>query len=271
MVLSLLVIEYFLNITLKKILFAVPHSSHYTLTSHNDHLFWLPSDRNAIEATSIPCMLFSPIQEAQFFLIWCHGNGEDISTRYKQHVIVSQELQAHILVFEYPSYGLSKGKISSLSEALVDAHAQRAYSFVRDKIQWPTDRIIIYGHSLGSGPASHIASTQSVGGLILQSPYMSIISFWDNNKAMQRITCPTLFIHGQLDTVIPFNHSQILFNSLNHTNKKEFVMLANDDHSSISVPVILMHTKAFLNKYIQQITKPMPAVKLNQFLENLKH
>ncbi|CAF4587130.1 unnamed protein product [Rotaria sp. Silwood2] len=225
-------------------------------------------------------MLYSPEQEARFFLIWCHGTAEDIGTRHMTFVTLSRQLQTHILVFEYPSYGLSNGVVSSPSEASINDRAQRVYLFICHTIKWPTDRIIIYGHSLGSGPACHLASTQSVGGLILQSPYTSIknlvreavgsysnllwVSYWDNNEAMQHITCPTLFIHGQRDGLIRFEHSQILFNLFNHTNQKELVLLPNDDHNSISITVILMHTKAFLNKYFQSITEPMPEVNINQ-------
>ncbi|CAF4730715.1 unnamed protein product, partial [Rotaria sp. Silwood2] len=157
-----------------KILFSIPNPPHYTLTSHKDYLLWLPFDRNSTQETAIPCMLYSPEQEARFFLIWCHGTAEDIGTRHMTFVTLSRQLQTHILVFEYPSYGLSNGVVSSPSEASINDRAQRVYLFICHTIKWPTDRIIIYGHSLGSGPACHLASTQSVGGLILQSPYTSI-------------------------------------------------------------------------------------------------
>ncbi|CAF1285718.1 unnamed protein product [Rotaria sp. Silwood1] len=222
------------NALLGRILFPAPNPPQYTLTSHEEHLFWLPSDSSS---TPIPCLLYSPPREAKLFIIWCHGNACDIGSMYMTLAALSRRLQAHALIFEYPSYGLLKGLTSLPSETSINNHAQHAYLFVRDKLKWPTDRIIIYGHSIGSGAACHIAATQPVGGLILQSPYTSInnlvnekigmlsnlvySSFWDNHETMKHIKCPTLLIHGQLDTLIPSQHSQILFDSINHRNNKK--------------------------------------------------
>jgi len=227
-------------------------------------------------------MLYSPSRETNFFIIWCHGNGCDIGSMDMTLTALSRRLHAHALIFEYPSYGLLNGITSSPNQASINNHAERAYSFVRDTLRWPTDRIIIYGHSIGSGAACHLASTQQVGALILQSPYTSISnlvqeklgmlssmvrsSFWDNYEAMKRITCPILFIHGQRDNLIPSQHSQILFNSLNHINNKQLVILQNDDHNSISDPMILMHVEPFLNQHFQAPTEPMPRIEIDPAL-----
>jgi hypothetical protein len=105
------------------------------------------------------------------------------------------------------------------SEETINNHAERAYSFVRDTLQWAIDRILIYGYSLGSGPACYIASTKLVGGLMLQSAFTSLQNLieekigilfmlinnpgFDNLQAMNRIQCPTLVIH----VLIPFHRS----------------------------------------------------------------
>jgi pimeloyl-ACP methyl ester carboxylesterase len=272
---------------LEKFLFPAPNPPDYTLTSHGKHLFWLPSDRYSIETSSIPCMLYSPLREARFFIIWCHGNACDIGTMNMTFKAISQRLQAHVLIFEYPSYGLLNKITSPPTEVSINNHAQCAYSFVRDKFKWPTNRIIIYGHSIGSGAACHLASTQPVGGLILQSPFISInnliqekigilsrlinSSFWDNYQAMKYITCPILFIHGQRDKLIPSHHSQTLFYSFNYTNNKELKLLPNDDHNSISDTIILMHAEAFINKYFRPITVSRRRVKTVSVLRQPPH
>ncbi|CAF2530152.1 unnamed protein product [Rotaria sp. Silwood2] len=267
---------------LEKFLFPAPNPSHYTLTSHAEHLFWLPPDSNSRKTSPIPCMLYSPPREAQFFIIWCHGNGCDIGSMDKTLTALSRRVRAHILIFEYPAYGVLKGITSSPSQASINNHAQCAYSFIRHTLKWPTDRIIIYGHSIGSGAACHVASTQPVGALILQSAYTSIRnlvrekigilsnvvmgSFWDNYEAIQSITCPILFIHGQRDTLIPSQHSQILFDSLNLIDKQKLVLLPNDDHNSISDSTILMHVESFLNQHFQPATEPFPRVEIDPIL-----
>lgn len=85
--------------------------------------------------------------------------------------------------------------------------------------------ILIFGRSMGSGPAVHISSHFNPGALILMSPYTSIkdvvknkvgfLSFlvaehFDNLKYMSEVKCPTFIVHGQKDTLIPYCHSQQL-------------------------------------------------------------
>jgi fermentation-respiration switch protein FrsA (DUF1100 family) len=77
---------------------------------------------------------------------------------------------------------------------------------------------------MGSGPASYLASTYRPGALILMSPYTSIrnvvksklgwllsqmvAEHFDNLKAMVNVQCPTFIVHGQRDSLIPYEHSQ---------------------------------------------------------------
>jgi hypothetical protein len=198
---------------------------------------------------------------------------------------LSRRLHAHTLIFEYPTYGLLKGITSSASEETINHYAQCAYSFVRNRFQWPIDRIIIYGHSIGTGAACHLASTQPIGALILQSPYTSMSNLvrekigwlsnaisspsWNNYEAIKHIECPILFIHGQRDLLIPSHHSQTLFNSLNNNQKKQIAILPGDDHNSISDPMILMNVQPFLSQYFQEPTEPMPRVEIDPALRDV--
>ncbi|UJR13149.1 hypothetical protein I4U23_000173 [Adineta vaga] len=267
---------------LEKILFPAPSPSHYTLASHKEHLLWLPSDKYSTETPAIPCMLYSPTREARAFIIWCHGNGCDIGSMDRTFTALSCRLQAHVLAFEYPSYGLLKGITSTPSATSINNHAQCAYSFVRDTLKWPTNRIVIYGHSIGSGAACYLSATQPIGGLILQSPFTSISnlirekvgflsnvissSFWNNYQAMQDISCPILFIHGQRDNLIPSQHSETLYDSFKDKDNKTIVLLPNDDHNSISDSILLMNVEPFIDKYFEPTTKPMPEIRIDPIL-----
>ncbi|CAF1379734.1 unnamed protein product [Rotaria sordida] len=220
---------------------------------------------------------YSPIREANFFIIWCHGKGDDIGSIGMAMNALSQRIQAHVMAFEYPSYGLCKGPIDPTEET-INNHAERAYLFARDIFRWPPNRILVYGHSMGSGPACHLAATKVVGGLILKSPYKSLSNLiqekiwifskllsspnWNNLEAMKHIRCPILIIHGQRDSMIPFYHSQTLYNSLNHNEKKRLVSLPNDDHSSIPDSIFYMHVELFVREYFPSTTEPMPQVEI---------
>lgn len=269
-----------IDMVLERFLFPVPNPPHYSETSHMGLFFWLRPEQDSDEILDIPCMLYSPSKEAQRFIIWCHGNGCDIGSMHMTLTSISRRLQAQVLIFEYPSYGLLN-KMPSPNKETINRHAERAYSYVCHTKKWPKNRIIIYEHSIGSGTACYLASTFEVGGLILQSPFTTIssiiqdkicflsnfinMSFWDNQKAMERISCPTLFIHGKLDNLIKPKHSQTLYDSLNYS-KKKIVILPHDDHNSISDPVLLIILEPFLNEHFPLNTAAMPQVSTDSAL-----
>lgn len=82
--------------------------------------------------------------------------------------------------------------------------------------------VVICGRSIGSGPAVYLSSNRKPGALILISPFKSIqetaasivgvfkfliADRFKNYDLMSKVTCPTLFIHGQNDNLISFQHS----------------------------------------------------------------
>jgi fermentation-respiration switch protein FrsA (DUF1100 family) len=88
----------------------------------------------------------------------------------------------------------------------------------------PAD-IIIFGRSIGSGPATYLASTKQVGALILMSAYTSIRNIvrdyigvfgsligerFPNHERIKQVKCPVLFIHGIKDKLISYKHSEKL-------------------------------------------------------------
>jgi abhydrolase domain-containing protein 17 len=262
---------------LSKILFPAPNPPNYSLTTHQNNLLWLPAGEASISVTPIPCMIYSPKDEALFFLIWCHGNACDIGSIDETLRTLSRVLKAHVMAFEYPSYGLCTDA-GDPNEQTINNHADRVYAFVNERLQWPTDLILIYGHSIGSGAACHIASTKAIGGLILQSPYTSIKNlirekisvlsyffecpYWNNSEAMHHIQCPVLFMHGECDNLIPCKHSQDLYNALSHDHRKRLVILPDDDHNTISNPVILIHLRQFIREHLPLPTMPLPRIEI---------
>ncbi|CAF1264459.1 unnamed protein product [Adineta ricciae] len=260
---------------LRHILFPAPYPPFPISDSDKDKVFWLPNNTNS---SPVPCILFSPEGPAKYFFIWCHGNGGDMGSMSYTVKTISHELKAHALMFEYPAYGLLSGSRVAPSQESINDHAERAYLFVRDTLKWPTDRIILYGHSIGSGPACHLASREPVGALILQSPYTSIrklienkvhwvpdwmnIPFWNNEETMERVTCPVLFMHGQRDRLVPSEQSQTLHDGLKH-EKRKLEWSPDDDHNSISDSFISQKVKDFLDHYFKDPTEPLPDVRID--------
>jgi uncharacterized protein len=109
--------------------------------------------------------------------------------------------------------------------------------------------IIIYGRSIGTGVAVDLASKENVGGLILEAPYTSLpdladeklpflfpslyIKFrFDNMKKIEKVHCPVIFVHGDVDTIIPHSHTQSLYEKF--TGKKKLILITGGSHNDLN-------------------------------------
>ena len=108
--------------------------------------------------------------------------------------------------------------------------AERVYEFLVTRLKVDPREIIVFGRSIGSGPASHLASKKTIGALVLMSAFTSIKSAtkdiagtwakflikerFDNLKAISQVSCPTFFVHGQCDNLVPYHHSKLLQGNL---------------------------------------------------------
>eukprot|EP00920_Eleutheroschizon_duboscqi_P013861 GHVT01032465.1.p1 GENE.GHVT01032465.1~~GHVT01032465.1.p1 ORF type:complete len:952 (+),score=141.22 GHVT01032465.1:804-3659(+) len=61
------------------------------------------------------------------------------------------------------------------SEEHVNDDVTCAYLFLRSRLKIPAESIIVYGRSLGTGPACYLASQEPLAGVILQSGFTSLI------------------------------------------------------------------------------------------------
>lgn len=139
----------------------------------------------------------------------------------------------HVLAVEYPGYGLYKGDPSE-EKILEDAEA--VYEYLTQEMNLNPKNIIVFGRSIGSGPATWLASKREVGILVLMSAFTSIrgvvrdlagklIQYFvkerfNNLENIAKVKCPTFLVHGLKDTLIPYKHSQDLYSKLFTNNKK---------------------------------------------------
>jgi fermentation-respiration switch protein FrsA (DUF1100 family) len=87
-------------------------------------------------------------------------------------------------------------------------------------------QIILFGRSIGTGPATLVASLRKPCALILMSPFRSVrdvvadfmgqrtslavADCFNNEERMHSVTCPLFVVHGQRDQLINFKHSAAL-------------------------------------------------------------
>jgi fermentation-respiration switch protein FrsA (DUF1100 family) len=129
----------------------------------------------------------------------------------------------HIIAVEYPGYGVYTG---SPSASAITTDATCVFDFVTDVLGVNSRDIILFGRSIGSGPATYLAANKQPGVLLLMSAYTNIRAVvrtiagrlaqyfvadrFRNIDLMPLVTCPTFLIHGQQDRLIPYTLSQEL-------------------------------------------------------------
>ena len=175
-------------------------------------------------------------------LLWFYGNGENIAAIWPI-IRDFRPQEAAVLVLDYPGYGASEGKAT---EAGIYEAADLAYEELRRRPDVDPKRIYVYGRSLGSAAATHLASTREVAGLILESPFTSAKGMaarhyrfvprvlvrlsLDNIGRMPGIHCPTLIFHGTADMLAPMRMGQDVAAAAGG-GPVEFVMIEGAGHN----------------------------------------
>jgi fermentation-respiration switch protein FrsA (DUF1100 family) len=158
---------------------------------------------------------YAPAPPGRPTLLYFHGNAGGLSGRAYRFQRY-QDAGFGIMMLSYRGYSGSDG---SPSEAANYADARLAYDSLLARGLKPQD-IFLYGESLGSGVATHLASQVLVAGVILDSPFTSIPDVgaeqypflpvrwlmtdrYDSASRIARINAPLLILHGARDRVVP--------------------------------------------------------------------
>jgi len=168
---------------------------------------------------------YIPAGESEFTVLFCHGNGGNVSHRLDS-LDCFQQIGLSCLIFDYRGYGRSAGKPSERGTYL-DARA--AYEWLTNTRGVSPDRIIIFGRSLGGSIAAHLAGRVACGAMVLESaftsyagmgrrfyPYMPVRWFarfrYKTDDYIRNIACPILVIHSRADETVPFDFGVELYN-----------------------------------------------------------
>ncbi len=207
---------------------------------------------------------FVPVENSRGVILFCHGNGGNISHRLES-IQIFYNLGLSTFIFDYRGYGQSEGKITEQGTYL-DAEAAWHYLVQKQKV-YPKE-IIIFGRSLGGSIAAWLAQAHTPKALIIESAFTSIqdiaselypylpvrlISrfYYDCMNYLRQVNCPILIVHSRDDETIPFNHGQRLFKTANEP--KEFLEIAGT-HNEGFITTAKHYEKdlgSFISKHVE--------------------
>ena len=195
----------------------------------SDRMMFLPPD-SSYRAGQLPIVmvptaggsiatLHLPNPRAAITVLYSHGNAEDLG-----HLAPwLEELRRAgfaVLAFDYRGYGQSTGGPASAAGATSDMEA--VYHHAVNTLKIPPSRLVLYGRSVGSGPATDLAARVPIGGLVLESAFVSafrvltrvsLLPFdrFHNLRHIRQVHTPVLVVHGTDDEVIPVSHGRRLY------------------------------------------------------------
>lgn len=176
-------------------------------------------------------------------VLYFHGNRDNIN-RYAKYAVNFTKHGYEVWIGDYPEYGKSTGKFT---EGNVYRQAAEIYRLANTKFD--SNKIIVYGKSLGSGIASWLASKYACRYVILETPYYSMLELltryapiypapvlshfkFPAGDYLKQVNAPVIIFHGSKDKVIPHSHALKLKEVLKEED--EFVTIAEAAHNNLN-------------------------------------
>jgi uncharacterized protein len=193
-------------------------------------------------------------------VIYFHGNAETIANRVDRHRALIAT-GAGLLAVSYRGYMGSTGTPTEVG-LLHDADA--AYRFAASRN--PAERIVLWGHSLGSGVAVALAATRPVGKLVLEAPFTSTVDvarrmfplvpvrrlMHDQFRSDERIgavTTSILILHGARDLVVPIALGERLYRLA--SEPKRFVRYPQGGHDDLDDYGAGIEARSFIGEEVR--------------------
>jgi fermentation-respiration switch protein FrsA (DUF1100 family) len=173
-------------------------------------------------------------------ILYYKGNADSFSSEHVRFEAFAADGYG-FLAFDYRGFPASPGTITE-QHILDDALA--AYDWLKPK-GFP---IVIWGRSLGSGPATYVASKRGPEALLLETPFLSAVQvafdrypympvFWlmldqfPVNQWIRAVKAPVYIAHGTADRTIPVHNARDLYALV--PNKYGLWIVPGADHGDL--------------------------------------
>jgi uncharacterized protein len=207
-----------------------------------------------------------------FWVLQLHGNADSAFAAGQVGRCESLRRSGfNVLAIDYRGFGLTPG---NASEQGIYEDAEAAYQALLAR-GVPPNRIILLGHSLGSGPAVLLATQHKVAALVLfgaftsipdaaagRYPYLPVrlvvsVQF-DSLARIGAVHLPVVIAHSREDTLIPYSHALTLFAAANEPKHLITFDLPTDDGFGGHVAALFEHVDV-LRSALAELIPGLPA------------
>ncbi|HEY4132951.1 MAG TPA: alpha/beta hydrolase [Gemmatimonadaceae bacterium] len=186
---------------------------------------------------------------ASTVLLAFHGNADLARWFVPWAKRVLRETGACVVLPEYRGYD---GLTPSPTYATSAYDARAAYDYVRNALGASPERVVFFGHSLGTAIATELASVAAPRALVLQAPFSTaramgarmflpgLTAFWrfvsrvhfDTLERVRTLNVPVWVSHGDKDLVIPVRMGREVFSAA--AVKGELLIVPGAGHNDVA-------------------------------------
>jgi len=189
-------------------------------------------------------------------LIFFHGNAGSLENRIHK-LNHFRDMNINFLIIAWRGFSGNNGNPSE----------QGLYEDGKSAIDWLIKKgvseknLILYGESLGTGVATHLAQNKNFAGVILETPFTSMIDAakkfypyipvklllkdkFENYKKIKNINLPILIMHGEVDQLVPFSMGKKIYEIANEPKYSYFTKY--DNHMMEYEENLVLALKSFI-------------------------
>ena len=167
-------------------------------------------------------------------ILFLHGNAGSLENRIHK-INHFKDMDINFLIVAWRGFSGNKGQPTEIG----------LYEDAKSAIRWLKgkgiieENIIIYGESLGTGIAIEVAQNKKFAGIILESPFTSMIDAgknkypflpvefllkdkYESKKKIKNIKSPILIMHGKVDNIVPFYMGEHMYEIANEPKYSYF-------------------------------------------------
>jgi pimeloyl-ACP methyl ester carboxylesterase len=247
----------------------------YTIPQNYLTLLTLSSQATSeSKATNIKALYIGDITRiaTDTVILYCHGNKWHMDfywQRAKLLAHVNGKNKYGVMMMDYRGYGLSDGKPS---EEGMYADVDACLKWLQEK-GLVNQRLIIYGFSLGSAPATELTANPTTlipSKLILEAPFASAAVMVqdasqlampadyftnlkiDNAEEIKKVNQPFLWLHGLKDNFLNYKtHGEVVYKNYkgSYQNKQ---MVEDADHGEVPKKMGFEKYRQLLGDFIRK-------------------